>query len=247
MQKTKRKPKAKLNIISHASLPFTDRTEAGHLLAKHLVYLRNKKAIVLGIPRGGIIVARALASKLRAELDIVLSRKLGAPDQPELALGALAEDGTVFLNQDIVKAIAVTKLDVEQEKTRQMKEIEHRTQLIRSILPKTSLKGRIAIVTDDGVATGATMQAALWAVRQEDPQALIAAIPVASRDALEKLSADADEIICLRQPPIFYAVGQFYDQFDQVEDAEIMRILKTEAQHKRKTKTLDRDCGNGGI
>jgi len=236
--KTKTNSKAKLTVIDRSTLPFADRTEAGYLLAQQLISLRNKKPVVLGIPRGGLIVAAALASKLRAELDIVLARKLGAPDQPELAMGALTEDGTVFLNRDIVKAIAVTKLDVEREKSRQMKEIQRRTQLIRSILPKTSLKGGIVVVTDDGVATGATMQAALWAVSQEGPERLIAAIPVASQDALDKLSADADEIICLRLPPVFYAVGQFYERFEQVEDAEIMRILKVEARRKRRPKTI---------
>ena len=239
MPRTKNKLKLKFNVIDHSSVPFADRTEAGCLLAQQLIYLRDKEPVVLGIPRGGIIVATATASKLRAQLDIVLARKLGAPNQPELAMGALAEDGTVFLNQDIVKAIAVTKLDVEREKARQMKEIQRRTQLIRSVLPKTPLKDRIVVITDDGVATGATMQAALWAVRQESPQRLIAAIPVASHDALRKLSADADELICLRQPPVFYAVGQFYERFDQVEDAEIMRILKLEAR-RRKNRPVSR-------
>jgi putative phosphoribosyl transferase len=236
MQKIRNKPRTKLNVISHTSLPFSDRTEAGYLLAEQLVDLRDKKAVVLGIPRGGIIVARALASKIGAELDIVLARKLGAPGQPELAMGALAEDGKVFLNQDVVRGMSLTKHDVAQERARQMKEIERRTQLIRAVLPKRSLKNKIVVVTDDGVATGATMQAALWAVKQENPKKLIAAIPVASAEALEKLRPDADEIICLRQPPVFYSVGQFYNRFDQVEDAEILRILKADTHHKKRIK-----------
>ncbi len=235
MQKIKGKPRAKLNIISYTSLPFSDRTEAGYLLAEQLSELRDKKAVVLGIPRGGIIVAKALASKIGAELDIVLARKLGAPGQPELAMGALAEDGTVFLNQDIIRGMALTKRDMAQEKARQMKEIERRTKLIRTILPKRSLRNKIVVVTDDGVATGATMQAALWAVKQENPKRIIAAVPVASGEALEKLRLDADEIICLRLPPVFYAVGQFYDRFDQVEDDEILRILKAETRRKKRS------------
>jgi len=234
MQKIRSKRSAKLSVVSESSQPFNDRTEAGNLLAAQFIHLRNKKAIVLGIPRGGIIVARALASKIRADLDIVLARKLGTPGQSELAMGALAEDGKVFLNEDIVRGMSVTKRDVEQEKARQIKEIERRTQLIRNILPKTPLKNRVVIVTDDGVATGATMQAALWAVKQESPRQLIAAVPVASEEALSKISADADEIICLRLPAIFYAVGQFYRQFEQVEDDEILRILKAEALRKKK-------------
>ncbi|HEX7364406.1 MAG TPA: phosphoribosyltransferase family protein [Dehalococcoidia bacterium] len=235
MQKSQGKPRAKLNVISHTSLPFSDRAEAGYLLAEQLSELRDKKTVVLGIPRGGIIVARALASRIAAELDIVLARKLGAPGQPELAMGALAEDGTLFLNRDIVRGMGLTKRDMAQEKARQMKEIEHRTKLIRTILPKRSLRNKIVVVTDDGVATGATMQAALWAVKQENPKKIIAAIPVASGDALEKLRPDADEIICLRQPPVFYAVGQFYDRFDQVEDDEILRILKVETGRKKRS------------
>ena len=235
MQKIKSKPRAKLNVISHTSLPFSDRTEAGHLLAEQLSKFRDKKVVVLGVPRGGIIVARALASKIYAELDIVLARKLGAPGQPELAMGALAEDGTVFLNQDIVRGMGLTKRDMAQEKARQMKEMERRTKLIRTILPKRSLRNKIVVVTDDGVATGATMQAALWAVKQENPKIIIAAIPVASEEALEKLRPDADEIICLRQPPVFYAVGQFYNRFDQVEDDEILRILKAEIRRKKRS------------
>jgi putative phosphoribosyl transferase len=115
-----------------------------------------------------------------------------------------------------------------------MAEIQRRSQLIRNVLPKTPLKERIVLVTDDGVATGATMQAALWAAHQEGPRRLIVAVPVASAEALDRLSADADEIICLRQPPFFYAVGQFYVQFYQVEDMDVLRILKDEVRRREK-------------
>ncbi len=221
-----------MRIISYSGQPFEDRAQAGHLLAEELVDLRGKKAVVLGIPRGGILVARELASRIDADLDIVLSRKLGSPGHSELAMGALAEDGQVFLNEDVVRLLAVTRQYIEQEKARQMTEIQRRNQLIRSVLPKTPLVNRIVIVTDDGVATGATMQAALWAARQEKPQRLIAAIPVASEEALERLAADVDEIVCLRQPPSFYAVGQFYRQFYQVQDEQMLQILKEEVRRR---------------
>jgi predicted phosphoribosyltransferase len=198
-----------------------------------LIDLRDKNAIVLGIPRGGIIVARELASKINADLDIVLSRKMGTPGESELAMGALAEDGTVFLNNNVVRMLDITDNDIEEEKNRQMREIQRRDRLIRGVLPKTPLKDRIVVVTDDGLATGATMQAALWAVRQENPQKLIAAIPVASAEALERIATDADEIICLRQPSLFYAVGQFYNQFYQVEDDEVVQILAAEARRRK--------------
>lgn len=233
MQRINIRPRAKLRIISRSYEPFRDRAQAGYLLAPELGDLRGKRAIVLGIPRGGIIVAKELASIIDVELDIVLSRKLGAPGQPELAMGSLAEDGTVFLNEGVVQLLGVTRQYIEQEKVRQTAEIQRRRQLIRSVLPKTLLKDRIVIVTDDGVATGATMQAALWAVLHENPQKLIAAIPVASEEALERLSTSADEIVCLRQPPYFYAVGQFYIQFYQVQDEEVLQILEDEARRRK--------------
>jgi predicted phosphoribosyltransferase len=151
-----------------------------------LIELRNKKAIVLGIPRGGVIVAKELARILNADMDVVLSRKLGAPGRPELAMGSLTEDGEVFLNEDIVQTFEITSRYIEEEKAHQMNEIKRRNLFIRRILPKTPLKNRIVIVTDDGLATGATMQAAVWAVRQEKPHKLIAAIPVASKEALDR-------------------------------------------------------------
>jgi putative phosphoribosyl transferase len=227
---------AKVTSVSHSGEPFEDRTQAGRLLAERLGYLRGNRAIVLGIPRGGIIVARALASGIGADLDIVLSRKLGAPGQPELAMGALAEDGTVFLNESVVRSLVVSGDDIEQEKAFQLAEIQRRKKLIRSVLPRTTLTGRVVIVTDDGVATGATLQAALWAVRREKPERLIAAIPVASDSAIARLSSDADDIICLRMPPSFYAVGQFYAEFSQVEDSEVIRILEEEARRRAKNR-----------
>jgi predicted phosphoribosyltransferase len=215
--------------VSHSEEAFEDRNQAGRLLAGRLVHLQGKNAIVLGIPRGGIVVARALAWGIGAELDIVLSRKLGTPGQPELAMGALGEDGRVFINESVVRTLAINEYEIEQEKSFQLAEIQRRKNLIRSILPKTPLDGRIVIVTDDGVATGATMQAALWAVQREKPERLIAAVPVASESAIARLTEDADDILCLRAPPSFYAVGQFYAGFSQVEDSEVIRILEEEA------------------
>jgi len=225
----------KLRLISYSGEPFKDRVQAGQLLAEELGDLRDKKAVVLGIPRGGIVVAAELALRLNADLDIVLARKLGAPGESELAIGAIAEDGSVFLNEEVVRMMGVTRDYIEQEKARQMVEIRRRSQLIRSVLPKTPLKNRIVIVTDDGVATGATMEAALRALHQEKPQKVIAAIPVASEEALVRISEDADEIICLRRPYYFYAVGQFYNNFFQVGDTDVLRILEKEAGRRAKS------------
>lgn len=222
----------KLRIISYSSERFRDRQEAGRLLARELAELRGQNAVVVGIPRGGVVVARELARELEADLDVVLARKLRTPGQEELAMGSVAEDGKVFLNEMVVVELNVSKAQIEQEKARQMIELARRRELFRSAMPKVPLENRIVIVTDDGVATGATTHAAIWAVRQEKPTRLIAAIPVGSEETLRRLAEDVDEMLCLRAPPFFMAVGQFYAQFYPVEDEEVLKILKEE--HERK-------------
>ncbi|MBI2909582.1 MAG: phosphoribosyltransferase [Chloroflexi bacterium] len=221
-----------LRIVSRSSEPFKDRVEAGQLLARELQDLRGNKAVVLGIPRGGIVVARELARGIDAELDVIISRKLRAPAQPELAIGSVSEDGKVFLNESVVQDLSVADTHLEQEKARQMVEIARLKGLIRGVLPKVPLKGRIVVVTDDGVATGATTQAAFWAVRQEEPAKLIAALPVGPEETLRRLAKDVDEMICLRVPRYLFAVGQFYIRFGQVEDEEVLEILK-EVRNKK--------------
>jgi putative phosphoribosyl transferase len=217
---------SRLRVVSRSEQPFSDRAEAGRLLARELGDLRGKSPVILGIPRGGVVVAAELANALDGDLDIVLSRKLGTPGQPELAMGSLAEDGAVFLNDDVVRSVGVPRRAIELERDRQVEEIRRRSLLIRRKYPKIPLKGRTVVVSDDGVATGATMQAALWATRHEEPRRLIAAVPVASEEALRRLLDAADEVLCLRQPAYFYAVGQAYYEFSQVEDEEVLRILE---------------------
>ncbi len=230
---TNSRPKGQLTIYSQSGELFKDRIQAGRLLGDALKDLRGQKAVVLGIPRGGVIIAREIAHILDADLDVVLSRKLGTPGQEELAMGSLSEDGNIFLNDDVVKPLGITSRQIEQEKARQMAEISRRNQLFRKALPKTPLQGRVVVVTDDGLATGATMQAALWAVHQEKSCTLVVAVPVASGEALERISADADETVCLRQPPNFYAVGQFYMRFYQVEDEDVLHIMEEEALRRK--------------
>jgi putative phosphoribosyl transferase len=218
----------RLRILSHSSERFADRREAGRLLAQQLSDYRSRKAVVLGIPRGGIIVAQELAHALEADMDIVLAHKLRTPGRAELAMGSVAEDGKLFLNEEVVSELGIDKTYVQQERARQMAEIKRRTELFRYSHPKVRLAGRIVIVTDDGVATGATTQAALRAVRLERPEKLIAALPVGPEDTIVRLSEDVDEMICLRAPPFFSAVGQFYVRFEPVEDEEVLAILKEE-------------------
>ena len=226
----------KTRVISYSDEPFQNREQAGKLLAQELADFQDKEAVVLGIPRGGIVVAKSLAQELRADLDIIISRKLGAPGQSELAIGALAENGEIFINQNVVSELSVSDSYIEQEKERQQGEIKRRSQLIRGVLPRVPLAERLVVITDDGVATGATMQAAVWAVRREKPGKLIAAIPVASEEAVTNLAGDVDELLCLRMPPNFFAVGQFYRRFSQVTDEEVLEILKIEQTRRTRNK-----------
>jgi predicted phosphoribosyltransferase len=218
------------HIISHSNEAFTDRVEAGRLLADELAEYSGKNAVVLGVPRGGMAIAQEIAHRLDAELDIVLSRKLRSPGQPELAFGAISEDGQMSLNQDVVKLLEITPEYIEREKALQIAEIRRRNRIFREVRPKVALSGRITIITDDGVATGATFKVALLAARYENPGTLIAALPVGPEDTIKSLSAIADELICLRAPAVFGAVGQFYRRFDQLGDEDVLRILRRESQ-----------------
>jgi predicted phosphoribosyltransferase len=226
------KPKANLRVISQSDEPFKDRTEAGRLLAEQLYYLSEQRTLVLGIARGGILVAQELAHRIQADLDVAVSRKIRDPDDQELGIGAIAEDGTVFLNEDLIQEYEVPKGYIDIEKAFQLVEARRQSKLYRNALPKTSLKDRIVIVTDDGLGTGVTMQSALWTARQTNPQKLIAAVPVAPEESLLKLLPYADEIICLRQPPDYYWVGHYYEEFHQVDDQELLRILEQEQQRR---------------
>ena len=218
-----------LKIVSHSEDPFMNREEAGRRLAEELGEYKDKDTVVLGIPRGGVVVARELARILHAELNVVLSRKLGAPGNPELAIGAISEDGTVLLDEDLKQRLGASDEFtgyVEDEQEKQYTRIAESIERFRRVKPKTPVQGRTVIVTDDGLATGATMQASLRTVRKENPKRLIAAVPVGSMDALERIAPEADETIALKAPPIFYAVGQFYEYFGQTSDEEVITSLK---------------------
>ncbi len=223
----------KIRIISRRSERFADRQEAGQLLGRELSYLKGENPVVLGIPRGGVLVAREMANVLNSDMDVVLARKLRTPGHSELAMGSVAEGGKVFINKLVVHELGITEEQIEDEKERELAEIGRRSNLIRSVWPKVPLSGRVAILTDDGVATGATMQVAAWAVRQESPAGLVIALPVASEEAVDRLFVDADELVCLRQPPDFCAVGQFYEQFTEITDEDVLEILTEERNRKQ--------------
>ena len=224
----------KINILSKSDEAFHDREEAGRLLGVALQYLHGAQTVVLGIPRGGVVVAREASSLLKAELDIVLSRKLGAPHNPELAVGAISESGKIFLEDSIASSVGANAAYVKVEARRQLAEIKRRAEMFRKVLPKSALERKTVIIVDDGLATGATMQASLWAARQEKPAKLIAAIPVASSEAIDRIADYGDEVVCLRLPDFFGAVGQFYVEFGQTTDEEVIEILKEEFTNRKR-------------
>ncbi|HNY66133.1 MAG TPA: phosphoribosyltransferase family protein [Deltaproteobacteria bacterium] len=222
-----------LRIVSHSEEPFVDREEAGRLLARELMDHAGRQTVVLGIPRGGVIVARQLALVLDARMDVVLSRKIGAPGNPELAIGAISEDGRLFITDSVLERLGRYEDMagfIERERERQYAVILKRIEQYRSVRPKEPLEGKTAIVTDDGLATGATMEASVWAIRRENPAKLIVAVPVASIDSAERVAQHADQTVVLHAPPVFYAVGQFYEYFSQVADEEVMAVLQESLQ-----------------
>lgn len=221
-----------LQIVSHSSHPFANREEAGRLLAKELDPLRGKNPVVLGIPRGGIIAARELALALEGDLDVILSHKLRTPGRPEVAMGAVAEGGIAFVDPEIVRLLGISVHQIEQEKAYQLSELNRRGEQVRRILPKVPLEGRPVVITDDGVATGATALTAIRAARLEGAIRVILALPVGPEDAVRELADEADETVCLRLPPDFQAVGQFYLDFGQVSDEEMLAILKEARRRK---------------
>jgi predicted phosphoribosyltransferase len=207
-------------------ITFSDRTEAGWRLVERLRGETLRDPLVLAIPRGGVEVGAALARGLGAELDVVLSRKLRAPHQPELALGAVAEDGTVHLNHFAAAMTDAGDAWIEAERRRQVAEIERRSGIFRRIRPKAPIAGRTVILTDDGIATGATMIAALHSVRAAGAAEIIVAVPVGSPDRLAAIRGLCDRVICLIEPEVFWAVGQFYRHFAQVEDDRVVELLR---------------------
>ncbi len=206
---------------------FRNRKQAGELLAEEVARRAFPDPIVLGLPRGGVPVAAEVAAKLKAPLDIILVRKIGAPMQRELAVGAVVDGGApeIVRNEELISAIGLTEDQFQQEAKRQLEIIEERRKLWVAGRARIPVKGKTAIIVDDGIATGATVKASLHALKRQGPQRIVIATPVASRESLEELRRETDDVICLETPEYLGAIGFFYAEFSQVSDAEVSRIL----------------------
>jgi putative phosphoribosyl transferase len=202
-----------------------DRATAGQRLGVEVAKIEFERPVVLGLPRGGVPVAAKIAQALGAPLDVIVVRKLGVPHRPELAMGAVGEDGTIVLNLDVVRAAHVTEAVLRGVEARERAELDKRLQRLRAVRPRESLADRTAIIVDDGIATGATVRAAIQVVRAHGARRVIVAVPIAPREAVSSLEADADRVVCLDQPDPFFAVGSWYVHFEAVSDEEVIALI----------------------
>lgn len=208
------------------NLPFADRSDAGRHLATALMHYRDREdVVVLGLPRGGVPVAYEVARALDAPLDALVVRKLGVPGQEELALGAVASGGLCVLNHDVVNMAGIGEAVIQDIIEEQLREIRRREDLYRGKRAIPDLAGRCVILIDDGLATGATMRAAVELVREKGPSLIVVAIPVGATPTVQSLRAEADEVICLAEPTFFRSVGQWYADFSQTSDDQVRELL----------------------
>lgn len=214
--------------VSQPSTRYTDRSEAGKSLAAELTGLitQNEDIIVYGLPRGGLPVAYEVAKALEAPLDVIVVRKLGVPGQPELAMGAVASGDVTILDERLVEMVGVSDRNLEEIAERQRAEVRDREQRFRGDVASPDPEGATAVVVDDGMATGSTMRASVQALRKRSPERIIVAVPVGSREACADIEDVADEVVCLSTPEPFAAVGVWYDDFRQVQDEDVVSLLK---------------------
>lgn len=211
---------------------FHDRQHAGKLLVAALEFTRKfKNPIVLALPRGGVPVAYEIATAYAIPLDVYIVRKLGVPGYDELAMGAIAMDGTIFMNDEVLPKLNISPLLIESVIKKEKIEMARRLKKYRRNMPNLNLHNKNIILVDDGVATGATMLAVIKAIRKANPESITVAVPVASISAYDQLKNEADNLICLLEPENFYAVGQWYNHFTQTSDDEVVSLLKN---HERK-------------
>lgn len=207
------------------ALMFADRSDAGRKLAQGLKRFRDEDVVVLGLPRGGVPVAFEVACELAAPLDVIVVRKLGVPYQPELGMGSIGEGGVRIINREVVEAAGVTEEVLALVDEREREELARRAQFLRAGRPSVPLTDRTAIVIDDGIATGSTARAACLAARARGATRVVMAAPVAAQGVVDALRKDADEVVCLETPSSFWAVGQWYGDFGQTPDEDVVELL----------------------
>ncbi|MEP7202288.1 MAG: phosphoribosyltransferase family protein [Ilumatobacteraceae bacterium] len=206
---------------------FHDRQSAGALLGADVSKTELEHPVVLGLPRGGVPVAARVAEAINAPLDVILVRKLGVPHQPELAMGAIGEDGVVIVNRDVVRASGLSDAAFADAESRERAELDRRLAYVRAIRPREPLVGCSAVIVDDGIATGATIRAAIGVARAHGAREVTVATPVAPADVVVMLRSEADRVVCLAQPDPFGSVGRWYRHFDAVTDREVVAVLST--------------------
>ena len=210
---------------------FHNREEGGRLLAERLrPYAVDATAIVLGLPRGGVVTAAVIAEQLDLPLDVMIVRKLGTPWQPELAMGAIASGGIRVLNREVIDPLRISQKQIDEVAAREEAELVRREKLFRADRPALSLSGRTVIIVDDGIATGSTMLAAIRCIRAQKPSRIVMAVPVAPPSTCKKFESEVDDVVCLSTPEPFNAVGEWYDDFAQVEDDEVVALMKKAAE-----------------
>ncbi|HLN89634.1 MAG TPA: phosphoribosyltransferase [Candidatus Binatia bacterium] len=216
---------------------FNDRIDAGKRLAAALKDFSGKKGIVLAIPRGGVVIGHEIANALILPLDVIIPRKIGAPGNPELAIGAVAEDGTAILDEGLINYLGVSREYIKEEIERQKKEIQRRLRLYRQDTTYPNLKELDVIVVDDGIATGSTMKAALASVKNRSAASVTVAVPVGPPSTIQELEQMADRVVCLYTPEYFQAIGEFYRDFNQTTDEEVIMFLRESNQKPARKST----------
>lgn len=208
-------------------MPFRDRVDAGRRLAEALAGRNGSDCVVLALPRGGVPVAAEIARRLGAPLDLLLVRKIGVPQQPELAMGAVidGDQPIVVRNHEVMRLANVTEEEFQEVCDRQVEEIERRRLHYLAGRPQVDVAGKVAIIVDDGIATGSTAEAAIRGIRRREPRAIVLAVPVAPPDAIDKFRSEVEEIVCLEQPEPFFAIGLHYSDFRQIPDQEVVDLL----------------------
>ena len=216
-----------MKLEPEALLRFIDRVDAGRRLGAALTHIADEQPVVLGLPRGGVVVAAEVARALDAPLDVIVVRKLGVPGHEELAMGALAEGGAMVVNEDLVRRLGISKADLDAVRRREDAEMARRRSAFRGDRPAVDLTDRTVIVVDDGIATGSTARAALEDVRRRHASRIVLAVPVGAAESLASMNAAADEVVSLLRPMELWAVGQWYHDFSQTSDDEVVTLLSS--------------------